>query len=108
MAHKITVLPGDGIGPEITKVALSALEAAGKLENEEFEFSEELVGGAAIDATGKPLPEKTLETCKKSDAVLLAAIGGYVSLSQLPPATVACTSVTFSRGVQISVGHSTS
>ncbi|KAA6429361.1 MAG: 3-isopropylmalate dehydrogenase [Trebouxia sp. A1-2] len=77
MAHKITVLPGDGIGPEITKVALNALEAAGKLENEEFQFSEELVGGAAIDATGKPLPEQTLETCKQSDAVLLAAIGGY-------------------------------
>ncbi len=76
MAHKITVLPGDGIGPEITKVALNALEAAGKLENEEFQFSEELVGGAAIDATGKPLPEQTLETCKQSDAVLLAAIGG--------------------------------
>ena len=76
MAHKITVLPGDGIGPEITKVALNALEAAGKLENEEFQFSEELVGGAAIDATGKPLPEQTLKTCKQSDAVLLAAIGG--------------------------------
>jgi isocitrate dehydrogenase len=76
MAYKITVLPGDGIGPEITKVALNALEAAGKLENEEFQFSEELVGGAAIDATGKPLPEQTLETCKQSDAVLLAAIGG--------------------------------
>jgi len=76
MAYKITVLPGDGIGPEITKVALNALEAAGKLENEEFQFSEELVGGAAIDATGKPLPEQTLERCKQSDAVLLAAIGG--------------------------------
>lgn len=76
MAHKITVLPGDGIGPEITKVALHALEAAGQLEQEQFDFSEQLIGGAAIDATGKPLPEETLHACKNSDAVLLAAIGG--------------------------------
>ena len=76
MAHKITVLPGDGIGPEITKVAVNTLKAAGELESQQFEFSEELIGGAAIDATGEPLPEKTLHTCKGSDAVLLAAIGG--------------------------------
>lgn len=76
MAHKITVLPGDGIGPEITKVALDALQAAGKLENQEFDFSEQLVGGAAIDATGQPLPQQTLDAAKSSDAVLLAAIGG--------------------------------
>lgn len=76
-AHKITVLPGDGIGPEITKVALRTLEAAGQLEHEQFDFSEQLIGGAAIDATGQPLPEDTLRACKNSDAVLLAAIGGY-------------------------------
>lgn len=76
MGHKITVLPGDGIGPEITKVALKALEAAGKLHNEEFDFTEELIGGAALDATGKPLPEQTLKSAKESEAVLLAAIGG--------------------------------
>ena len=76
LAHKITVLPGDGIGPEITKVALHALEAAGQLEHEQFDFSEQLIGGAAIDATGEPLPENTLHACKNSDAVLLAAIGG--------------------------------
>jgi 3-isopropylmalate dehydrogenase len=76
-AHKVTVLPGDGIGPEITQVALRILEAAGKAESEEFEFTEALVGGAAIDATGEPLPDETLSQCRNSDAVLLAAIGGY-------------------------------
>ncbi len=74
--HRITVLPGDGIGPEITKVALHALEAAGRAEQQHFEFTEALIGGAAIDATGQPLPEETLSQCKQSDAVLLAAIGG--------------------------------
>lgn len=75
-AHKVTVLPGDGIGPEITKVALEVLEKAGKAEGESFEFKTALIGGAAIDATGNPLPEETLATCKAGDAVLLAAIGG--------------------------------
>ena len=72
----IAVLPGDGIGPEISKVAISALEAAGKLEEVDFQFTEAHIGGAAIDATGSPLPEETLEVCRASDAVLLAAIGG--------------------------------
>ena len=76
MAHKVTVLPGDGTGPEITKVAVKVLQAAGTIENENFQFSEELIGGAAIDATGQPLPEQTLHASKSSDAVLLAAIGG--------------------------------
>lgn len=75
--HKITVLPGDGIGPEITAACLGVLKAAGAKEGETFEFKEALIGGAAIDATGKPLPEETLAQCKASDAVLLAAIGGY-------------------------------
>ena len=74
--HKVTVLPGDGIGPEITKVALHVLETAGKTHGEDFEIQEHLVGGAAIDATGQPLPEETLAACRESDAVLLAAIGG--------------------------------
>lgn len=74
--YKIAVLPGDGIGPEITKVALRALEVAGKKSGVSFTFDEALIGGAAIDATGKPLPDETLEQCKASDAVLLAAIGG--------------------------------
>lgn len=74
--HKICILPGDGIGPEIMTQALKVLTAAGKKEGEEFEYHYELIGGAAIDATGKPLPDKTLQTAKACDAVLLAAIGG--------------------------------
>ena len=75
--HKIAVLSGDGIGPEITDVTLKVLSAAGKAEDEDFEFTEALIGGAAIDATGDPYPPETERECKSSDAVLLAAIGGY-------------------------------
>jgi len=77
--YKIAVLPGDGIGPEISKVAVSLLKKAGEREDVEFQFTEALIGGAAIDATGSPLPEETLHACRESDAVLLAAIGGLVS-----------------------------
>lgn len=77
MTYKITLLPGDGIGPEIMQVAIASLEAVGKKLNLQFEFTTALIGGAAIDATGNPLPEETLNTCRQSDAVLLAAIGGY-------------------------------
>ncbi|KAL6782464.1 LEU3 [Auxenochlorella protothecoides x Auxenochlorella symbiontica] len=76
-AHRVTVLPGDGIGPEITAVALSVLEAAGQAEGETFTFTEALIGGAAYDATGDPYPDATYRACADSDAVLLAAIGGY-------------------------------
>ncbi|KIY99262.1 3-isopropylmalate dehydrogenase [Monoraphidium neglectum] len=76
-AHKVAVLPGDGIGPEIMDAALKVLTAAGRKEGETFEFKHALIGGAAIDATGNPLPEETLDICKASDSVLLAAIGGY-------------------------------
>ena len=81
-SHHIAVLPGDGIGPEITKVALQALTAAGSAEGANFSYEEAPIGGAAIDATGKPLPEETLDACKASDAVLLAAIGGCGSAVQ--------------------------
>lgn len=83
-AHNIAVLPGDGIGPEIAEVAVELLKAAGKLEGEEFVFEEALIGGAAIDAVGKPLPEETLSTCIRSEAVLLAAIGGCVDIFDSP------------------------
>ena len=73
----ITLLPGDGIGPEIMAVTVKVLEVVGKQQNIQFNFEEALIGGAAIDATGQPLPDTTLETCRRSDAVLLAAIGGY-------------------------------
>ena len=75
-AHRIALLPGDGIGPEIADVAVRLLKAAGGLEGESFEVDEGLIGGAAIDATGQPLPAETLQLCRDSDAVLLAAIGG--------------------------------
>ncbi len=75
--YRITLLPGDGIGPEIMAVAVDVLKVVGKQFDILFEFQEALIGGAAIDATGEPLPSATLDTCRNSDAVLLAAIGGY-------------------------------
>lgn len=76
-SYRITLLPGDGIGPEIMTVAVDVLNAIGTQLDISFEFSEALIGGAAIDATGEPLPAESLEMCRNSDAVLLAAIGGY-------------------------------
>ncbi|PZV15359.1 MAG: 3-isopropylmalate dehydrogenase [Leptolyngbya sp.] len=73
--YRITLLPGDGIGPEIMAVAVEVMQVVGKQLNLSFEFQEALLGGAAIEATGEPLPDATVETCKNSDAVLLAAIG---------------------------------
>lgn len=75
--YRITLLPGDGIGPEIMAVAVDVLEVVAKQEDLKFEFTTALIGGAAIEATGSPLPAATLDTCKHSDGVLLAAIGGY-------------------------------
>lgn len=75
--YRITLLPGDGIGPEIMAVAVAVLKRVGEQLDIQFDFQEALIGGAAIDATGTPLPDETLTTCKSSDAVLLAAIGGY-------------------------------
>lgn len=75
--YRITLLPGDGIGPEIMTVAVEVLKAVGQQFKLQFDFQEAMMGGAAIDATGNPLPDETLETCRNSDAVLLAAIGGY-------------------------------
>lgn len=75
--YNITLLPGDGIGPEIMAVAVDVLQEIGQQYALHFNFTTALVGGAAIDATGEPLPPATLEQCRQSDAVLLAAIGGY-------------------------------
>jgi 3-isopropylmalate dehydrogenase len=75
--YRITLLPGDGIGPEIMAVAVDVLKVVANQEHLNFEFQEALIGGAAIDAVGEPLPAATLDACKQSDAVLLAAIGGY-------------------------------
>jgi 3-isopropylmalate dehydrogenase len=75
--YRITLLPGDGIGPEIMAVAVEILQLVAKQLDLSFEFQEAPVGGVAIDATGNPLPDETLQICRNSDAVLLAAIGGY-------------------------------
>lgn len=77
-AHRIAVLPGDGIGPEITNVALKLLQTAAEQTGENFIFEEAPFGGAAIDVTGEAYPESTQTLCKNSDAVLLAAVGGYL------------------------------
>jgi 3-isopropylmalate dehydrogenase len=74
-SHRITLLPGDGIGPEITAVARAVLEAVSHRHGFQLDFEEHPIGGAAIDATGVPLPESTLAACRASEAVLLAAIG---------------------------------
>jgi 3-isopropylmalate dehydrogenase len=75
--YQITLLPGDGIGPEIIAIAVQVLKAIGQKFDLQFEFKEALIGGAAIDATGEPLPAETLAICKASDSVLLASVGGY-------------------------------
>lgn len=76
MKARIAVLPGDGIGPEVTAAAVSVLRHAAAHHGHEFEFSEQLIGGCAIDASGDPLPAETLIVCKQADAVLLGAVGG--------------------------------
>ena len=76
MDFHITVLPGDGIGPEIVAEAEKALAATGTRFGHAFDFNHQIIGGIAIDATGNPLPDETLAACKNSDAVLLGAVGG--------------------------------
>jgi len=72
----IAVLPGDGIGPEVTDQALRVLEAVGVRFGHRFDIEHGLMGGAAIDATGAALPDLTLALCRRADAVLLGAVGG--------------------------------
>lgn len=73
---KIALIKGDGIGPEVIEQAQKVLDAvAGKFKCS-FEYREVLMGGRAIDETGVPLPDETVDICKKSDAVLLGAVGG--------------------------------
>src|SRR5438270_2965268 len=73
MARKVVLLPGDGIGPEITAPAVDVLNAVAPAE---FEYEEHLFGGASIDAHGTALTDETLSACRSADAVLLAAVGG--------------------------------
>ncbi|QZY53943.1 3-isopropylmalate dehydrogenase [Crassaminicella profunda] len=76
MNYNIAVIPGDGIGPEVVRETTLVLEKIGELYGHNFNFTEVLAGGCAIDAHGEPLPEETLKVCKDSDAVLLGAVGG--------------------------------
>ena len=76
MRYNICVMPGDGIGPEIVAEAVKVLDVVGKKFGLEFTYSQALIGGAAIDAVGVPLPDATVAACKAADAVLLGAVGG--------------------------------
>lgn len=76
MNYNIAVMAGDGIGPEIVDEALKVLDKVGEIYGHEFKYTNVLGGGIAIDETGNPLPDESVEICKKSDAVLLGAVGG--------------------------------
>src|SRR2546430_12009758 len=76
MSYKIAVLPGDGIGPEVMREGTQVLNQAAKLHGFSVALEEGVVGGASIDAHGKPLTHSVLKLAKESNAVLLAAMGG--------------------------------
>ena len=74
-AYRVAVLPGDGIGAEVTAEAVKVLRTVGDRFGHRFSLKQGLIGGAAMDATGEPLPQATLDLCKASDAILLGAVG---------------------------------
>lgn len=76
MEFNIATIPGDGIGPEVIEETIKVLNKIGDKFNHKFNFTEVLAGGIAIDKTGNPLPQETIDICKKSDSVLLGAVGG--------------------------------
>lgn len=76
MEAKIAVIRGDGIGPEIVDSAIGCLDAVARRFGHTFHYSFPIMGGAAIDSTGVPLPQETIDECKRSGAVLLGAVGG--------------------------------
>lgn len=76
MDYDIVLLPGDGIGPEIIDATISVLNAVEKRFDHKFRYHPHLIGGIAVDKTGVPLPQETLDACLKYDAVLLGAVGG--------------------------------
>ena len=82
MDYNVTVIPGDGIGPEIVREARKVLDQVGRVYGHSFDYTEILMGGCSIDAYGVPLTEEALETAGKSDAVLLGAVGGDVGNSR--------------------------
>ena len=84
MALTIALLPGDGIGPEVTAEAVRLLTRVGELYHHSFRFSTHPVGGEAIDLTGQPLPKATLDACLTADAVFLGAVGHPKYEQRLP------------------------
>ena len=76
MKKNIVLLPGDGIGPDVTRAAVTVLRETAHEFHHQFDFAEFPVGGAAIDAAGTPLPDATLDACHKADAIFLGAVGG--------------------------------
>ncbi|MBX9747512.1 MAG: 3-isopropylmalate dehydrogenase, partial [Hyphomonadaceae bacterium] len=73
---KIALLPGDGVGPEVTRAVVEVLQAVGDRFHHRFVFETQLIGGASIDATGEPLSQETLVACRQSHAIFLGAVGG--------------------------------
>jgi 3-isopropylmalate dehydrogenase len=84
MGFKITILPGDGVGPEVCHEAVRILRALGHFYDCDFRFEEHAIGGAAIHSHGRPLPPQTLDACLASDAVFLGAVGAP-EFDHLPP-----------------------
>ena len=82
MDYNVTLIPGDGIGPEIVREAKKVMDKVGEVYGHTFDYKEILMGGCSIDAYGVPLTEEALETARKSDAVLLGAVGGDVGNSR--------------------------
>ena len=82
MDYNVVTIPGDGIGPEIVREACKVLDKVGQVYGHTFNYTQVLMGGCSIDAYGVPLTDEALETAKKSDAVLLGAVGGNVGNSK--------------------------
>ena len=82
MKYEIAVIPGDGIGPEIVREACGVLDRVGEVFGHSFHYTEVLMGGASIDVHGVPLTDEALETARRSDSVLLGAVGGNVGNSR--------------------------
>ncbi len=76
MPKKIIVLPGDGVGPEVSREAIKVLKTAGRKTGVSFDFLELLAGGISLDAYGVPIREDVIDSCRKADAVFLGAVGG--------------------------------
>lgn len=77
MNYNLAVIKGDGIGPDIVDQAIKVLDKVGDKYGHRFNYTDVLAGGVAIDATGEPLPQETIDVCKASDSVILGAVGGW-------------------------------